>query len=402
MRSPFSRDSSTPAARAVRGVALAQLEELEDAERELAAAASEAEATGNRALLARCRLALVDVHLAARRLATAREEADAVRELLTELGDDANLALLQLLTLRLSLLAGRLDEAVELLDGLPAPSGSRVERCLRALTAAELEVRRFQPQAARIRLQEAREHATEAGHALLQEVVRSRLGALDRKVARLVTGGSEREVSAQEVESLTRSARDRVVVDALRRRVRLDETFDLDFRTRFVPFDLLVALVRRHPEPVRGDALIAEVFEETRPDESHHSRLRVSLGRLRELLPDRLGIAARDGAWRLACAPTCQFLLLLPLAGHPPQGLLALLADGEAWSASDLADCQGRGVRATQRDLSALVEEGLVAATGQARARRYRAAGERAGIASQLLLAGLLDPDRDSPQDTSS
>jgi len=51
--------------------------------------------------------------------------------------------------------------------------------------------------------------------------------------------------------------------------------------------------------------------------------------------------------------------------------VLALLADGEAWSSSALALAQGASQRTVQRALDALAAAGKVHAFGRGRARRW-------------------------------
>jgi hypothetical protein len=73
--------------------------------------------------------------------------------------------------------------------------------------------------------------------------------------------------------------------------------------------------------------------------------------------------------------------MLLPLTGKvavlaPPieathAEVLALLADGEAWSSSALSLALGTSQRTVQRKLDALTESGKVQSFGRGRARRW-------------------------------
>ena len=91
--------------------------------------------------------------------------------------------------------------------------------------------------------------------------------------------------------------------------------------------------------------------------------------------------AARGG-------PPVEVLLLLPPIESPDAAVLALLADGEAWSASALALALGQSPRTVQRALVALEEAGQVR---DARARPLPALAVRA---SGRIRDDLVTPDR--------
>jgi predicted ArsR family transcriptional regulator len=63
--------------------------------------------------------------------------------------------------------------------------------------------------------------------------------------------------------------------------------------------------------------------------------------------------------------------VLAPPAEGPHAAVLALLADGEAWSSSALALALGTSQRTVQRSLDALATAGRVQALGHGRARRW-------------------------------
>jgi DeoR/GlpR family transcriptional regulator of sugar metabolism len=65
--------------------------------------------------------------------------------------------------------------------------------------------------------------------------------------------------------------------------------------------------------------------------------------------------------------------------------VLALLADGEAWSSSALALALGTSQRTIQRSLEALAGSGKIQAFGQGRARRW-SMSPLPGFATNLLL----------------
>ena len=77
--------------------------------------------------------------------------------------------------------------------------------------------------------------------------------------------------------------------------------------------------------------------------------------------------------------------LLAPPIESPDAAVLALLADGEAWSTSALALALGSSQRTVQRALVALEEAGQVRALGRGRSRRWLSAPV-AGFATTLLL----------------
>jgi DeoR/GlpR family transcriptional regulator of sugar metabolism len=69
--------------------------------------------------------------------------------------------------------------------------------------------------------------------------------------------------------------------------------------------------------------------------------------------------------------------------------VLALLADGEAWSSSALALALGVSPRTVQRALEALAETGKVESFGRGRACRWTASAVP-GFPTSLLLPGPL------------
>ncbi len=77
--------------------------------------------------------------------------------------------------------------------------------------------------------------------------------------------------------------------------------------------------------------------------------------------------------------------LLLPPIESPDAAVLALLADGEAWSTSALALALGSSQRTVQRALGALEAAGQVRALGRGRSQRWLSAPV-AGFATTLLL----------------
>ena len=77
--------------------------------------------------------------------------------------------------------------------------------------------------------------------------------------------------------------------------------------------------------------------------------------------------------------------ILAPPIETPDAEVLALMADGEAWSTSALALALGSSQRTAQRALGGLVSSGKVRALGRGRARRWLCA-PIGGFATTLLL----------------
>jgi hypothetical protein len=83
-------------------------------------------------------------------------------------------------------------------------------------------------------------------------------------------------------------------------------------------------------------------------------------------------------------------VLLPPIAGEQA-AVLALLADGAAWSTSALALALDASQRTVQRALADLESRSQVRAVGRARARRWLAP-PLAGFTTILLLPAALPP----------
>ncbi len=139
-----------------------------------------------------------------------------------------------------------------------------------------------------------------------------------------------------------------------------------------------------------GDAertqLIAQAFRQRDPDETHRARLRVEMGRLRALLKGMARIAATERGFVLQpLVATRPVAVLAPPIDGEQAALLALLADGAAWSTSALALASDASQRTVQRALAELEAEGRVRSVGRARAQRWLAP-PLAGFTTILLL----------------
>jgi hypothetical protein len=134
--------------------------------------------------------------------------------------------------------------------------------------------------------------------------------------------------------------------------------------------------------------LVARVFRGKRADPSHRARLRVEIGRLRKLLK---GVAEVNATRRgFVLAPRCsEVAVLAPPVEDDNAALLALLADGEAWSSSALAIALGVSPRTVQRALDRFAAQGKVQPLGRGRTRRWIAT-PLPGFTTIMLLPGAL------------
>ena len=149
----------------------------------------------------------------------------------------------------------------------------------------------------------------------------------------------------------------------------------------------LARMAEAWPGEAQRDELIANAFGARRTNASHRARLRVEMGRLRHELRPLAELRATGGGFTLAPlgeAPGA-VLLLSPPIESPDAAVLALLADGEAWSTSALALALGQSQRTVQRALVALEEAGQVRTLGGGRSQRWLSAPV-AGFATTLLL----------------
>ena len=379
-----------PPALALRGIAMAQLGEHPRA-RELLRRAASAFGAHEPVARARCVVAEAEVALAQRDLGGDGGKGPApllaAAHTLQAHGDTTNALQARLVAARRLVLLGRLAEASALLAAhpndstpthLPAPLAA-----VAALTRAELALRALHINAAHAALQHAERAAQHAGVPALQAEVAHARALLAQPAARLLAPGGEQALRLQDVAAL-RASGHTLVVDACRHAVHAGGVA-LPLARRPVLFALLRALAQAWPGDVDREALIASVFRTRNPDETHRARLRVEMGRLRKLIAPLAGVEA-----------TARGFVLRPLAGRtvavlaPPmdgdQGaLLALLADGAAWSTSALALALGDSQRTVQRALAELESNGQVRAIGQARARRWVAA-PLVGFTTILLL----------------
>ena len=370
-----------PPALALRGVAMAQLGELPRAQKLLQRAARGFDSTEVVAR-ARCITAAAEVALALRELSGNDRELERAATVLEQRGDLANAFLARLVLARRRVLLGRVEEAATGLEQLSTTGAPPRLSAVAALVAAEIAVRKLEPQAAAAALERAQQAALLAKiPALALEVERAR-ALLVAPAARLLSEGQSRLIDLAEV-ARTLLTRD-LIVDACRRELR-SRAQVVSLRKRPVLFALLSALAAAAPEPVTREQLIVSAFGTRTSNESHRARLRVEIGRLRKLLGTLAEPRATSEGFVLVLRGQQRVTCLFPPGEGEASALLALLAAGDAWSTSALAAALGKSQRSVQRALSALEETGTVRGVGKARARRWVAAPS-AGFATTLLL----------------
>jgi hypothetical protein len=355
------------AALALRGIAMAQLGDLERARLLLRRAAK---AFGPRAAMARarCVVAESEIALVTRDLGWPVKTLEAAQATLARHGDMVNAAHARHLLARRLLLTGQLDDAERAIAGLDVSEFPPASKAAFELVVAGIAIRRLRTRAAREALARAAIAAKAAGVAsLLVEVERASL-ALDTPAARLIKRGDERPLLLEDVEAVLAS--DALVVDACRNAVRQSGA-SIALATRPVLFALARALAEAWPGDVARDVLLARAFRAKYVDDSHRARLRVEIGRLRGALGRTADIRATTRGFALVSHGAREVIVLARPIDDEHASLLALLDDGEAWSTSALALALGTSQRTLQRALEALARGGKVQPFGRGRARRW-------------------------------
>jgi len=380
-----------PPALALRGIAMAQLGEHPRA-RELLRRAARGFGTHEELACARCIVAEAEVALAVRDIGSSPRALAAATVTLDAHGDRANAMQARLIAVRRLVLLGRLDQAEAALARLDARGLPPALAAVAALTSAELALRSLQMDVAHAALTRARDAATQAGvPALLAEVADAR-SALARPAARRVSAGRGQMLRLDEVAALLAS--EALVIDACRRGVQMGPAWK-PLARRPLLFALAHVLAEAWPGDVDRETLIARVFNTRRPDESHRARLRVEIGRLRALVGTLAQIDATSRGFAFKPLGEREVVILEPPIAGDQAALLALLADGEAWSTSALALALGASQRTVQRALAGLETAGRARAIGQARTRRWLSTplAGGSGITTILLLPAALSMD---------
>jgi hypothetical protein len=375
------------AALALRGIALAQLGDLVRA-RALVRKAYRAFGPRETLARARCVVAEAEIALVSRDLAWPAKALESARATLEAHGDVANAAHARYLEVRRQLLIGHLDEAERLLatlHGQPLPARLRTAH---ELAAAGIAMRRVRAGAARAALARAAREARAAAIPALAAEVERASGLLDAPAARLIARGGERTLRLQEVETLL--AGSALIVDAFRNVVRGGRTV-IALARRPVLFSLARSLAEAWPGDAARDVLIACAFGARQVDESHRARLRVEIGRLRRVLRHVATVHATARGFALTPRRRRE-VVVLARVDEEHGSVLALLADGEAWSSSALSLALGASQRTVQRAVESLAAAGKVQALGHGRARRWTMP-PLPGFATMLLLPGPLPGD---------
>ena len=190
--------------------------------------------------------------------------------------------------------------------------------------------------------------------------------ALDTPAARLIVRGRERLLRLDDIETLLSSKA--LVVDACRH-VICHSGKVISLETRPVLFALARALAEAWPGDVPGlRCSRARSALNTPMNRIAHGC--VEIGRLRKALSAAAGIDATKAGFALVPRRARDVAMLAPPTDEAHATVLALLADGEAWSSSALALALGVSQRTMQRALDDLTANGKVQALGLGRARR--------------------------------
>jgi hypothetical protein len=157
-------------------------------------------------------------------------------------------------------------------------------------------------------------------------------------------------------------------------------------------FAIARALAESWPGDVPRATLVARAFRGKHADESHRARLRVEVGRLRAELHPIAEVRATKQGFALAPRRAREIVVLAPPVEEQHAGMLALLADGEAWSSSALSIALAASPRTVQRALESLAANGKVQPLGRGPARRWMTPPVP-GFPTSLLLPGPLPGD---------
>jgi hypothetical protein len=366
---------------ALRGIAMAQLGDLDRA-KALLRRAARAFGAKEAVARARCVVAEAEIALVSRDLSWPAKTLDGARATLEQHGDRVNAAQARYLEIRRLLLLGHLDEAERRLaafDPAPLPPSLRTAH---ELVVAGIAVRRLRIKVAGAALKRAAHAAREADIPALTAEVESASRALKAPAARLIAGGDERALRLDQVEALFESQA--LVVDACRHVVR-DARNAVSLAGRPVLFALARALGEAWPGDVPRRTLVARAFGGKEADESHRARLRVEVARLRRVLRGFADVRATKAGFALAPRHGRKVVVLARPIEEEHASVLAFLGDGESWSSSALALALGASQRTVQRALEKLAATGKVQSFGRGRARRW-VTPPVPGFATALLL----------------
>ena len=370
-----------PPALALRGIAMAQLGDLDRAK---ALMRSAARAFGSKETVARarCIVAEAEIAFAARDLGWPVKTLDSARATLEQHGDLVNAAHARYLEIRRLVLLGRLEDAELALATLHPSSLPPALRTVHELIIAGIAMRRLRTKTARAALARADRAAREADIPALIVEVENAAALLGAPAARRITRGKERVLLLEDVEELLAS--NLLVVDACRYAVRSESTV-ISLTKRPVLFTLARQLAEAWPGDVSRSMLISQAFRGKVADDSYRARLRVEMGRLRRAVRAIAEVNATKDGFVLVPRHARKVVVLARPMEEEHAEVLAFLADGESWSSSALALALGTSQRTVQRALDSLASAGKVQSFGHARARRWMTP-PLPGLATPLLL----------------
>src|SRR5690348_2954930 len=295
------------AALALRGIAMAQLGDLDRA-RVLLRRAAKAFGPRQAVARARCVAAEAEIALVTRDLGWPMKALESAEATLARHGDRVNAAHARHLIARRLLLTGQLDDAERAIADLDVALFPPASRAVFELVVAGIALRRLRTRTARDALARAADAARTAGIPSLAVEVERSSRVLDTPAARLLAAGGERLLLLEDVEALLSS--DALIVDACRNAVRLSGT-SIPLATRPVLFALARALGEAWPDDVARDVLLARAFGARFVDDSHRARLRVEIGRLRAALRSVAEIRATKRGFTLVPRPARKVLVLV-------------------------------------------------------------------------------------------
>jgi len=373
---------------ALRGIAMAQLGDLAQAQKLLKRAAR---AFGPRKALAhaRCVLAQAEIAFVSRDLTWPVNTLAAAQTALEKQGDVLNALHARHLLARHALLLGDLRDAERLLANVDLSSMPPIRQAAHAMILASIAMQRFQIETARAAFSRAVEEAKLSGIPALLAEVKTAAQRLETPAARLITRQGEHLLLLEDVAALQSSPI--LLIDACRRVVRRGKVV-IPLASRPVLFALARALAEKWPNDVCRDDLVQSAFQAKKADESHRARLRVEIGRLRQLLRPLADVQATSQGFALQPRQASEVNVLTWPLEEEHAAVLAFLADGEAWSSSALALALGISQRTVQRSLDALAAEGKVQWFGRARARRWTTSAVL-GFTTIMLLPTLVSDD---------
>lgn len=352
---------------ALRGIAMAQLGDLARA-RELLKDAARAFGPDEPMARARCMVAEAEIALVCRDLGRSFQTLGATRATLEAGGDQVNAAHAGYLEARQLLLIGRLEDAQRTLDSIDIDVLPPASRAGYGLVVAGIAMRQIRTGPARAALQQAARAAQDAGIPSLKAEVEKARHALEAPAARLVSRDRQDLLQLDGVEALVAS--DTFIVDTCRNAVRLGEKM-ISLDRRPVLLALARALAEVWPEDVSRENLLMHAFGAKHVDDSHRARLRVEIARLRKVIKPVAGVRSTSLGFALKLHGAHQVAVLAPPVESDHPEVLALLADGEAWSSSALALALGTSPRTVQRKLEDLALAGKVRSFGRGRACRW-------------------------------